>query len=65
MKTSTVPTLRDAHRMAPCLGGLLRWRLVVFLGKMLRLIKVLRLNEASAILLSHRPGNEPPVFHLY
>lgn len=44
--------------MAPCPNGPLRWRLLIP-GKMLKVIKVLRLNEASTILPSHKPGNIP------
>lgn len=46
-KTSTVPKLRDVHRRAPCPSGLLRWRLLLFPGMMLKLLKVFRLNEVS------------------
>lgn len=46
-KTSTVPKLRDVHRRAPCPSGLLRWRLLLFPGMMLKLLKVFQLNEVS------------------
>jgi hypothetical protein len=45
IRTSTVPKLREVQGMTPCPSGLLGGRIMIVPGKMLNLLKVLRMNE--------------------